>query len=478
VSETTAPLNAASFALEEIVEATNGLLRYGQSTLMVRGVATDTRAMPPQAPDAGSLFVALRGENFDGHKFLAQAQQNGATAALVDSTENAPENLALIQVESTLTALGDLARAHRRRFAIPVVGVTGSYGKTTTRALIEAALNGLQSTLRVLSTQANFNNEIGVPMTLLGLEEQHEFAVVEMGMRGAGQIEYLADVAEPTVGVITNIGPQHIELLGSEEAIAAAKAELIEKLPADGLAILPVDDPHFEFLCSRTAARVVSFGQSWRADYRVQSTALDENGNVHCEFTTHNSKFKIHLPLPGAHNAVNAAAAFAVACELGVAPEAAIAGLERVEVPGARMRIVQDAARSLTIIDDCYNAGPNSMRAALEVLRSFPNASRRVAILGSMKELGEFAQREHDSIGRDVPACAKVLLGVGQEALAMCAAASQVAPELEVFWCSNAKSAAAIVDKIVREGDVVLVKGSRSVGLEVVVETLSTGLVT
>jgi UDP-N-acetylmuramoyl-tripeptide--D-alanyl-D-alanine ligase len=336
---------------------------------------------------------------------------------------------------------------------------------------LEAALNGTGCT-SVLATRANFNNEIGVPLTLFGLEAQHQFAVVEMGMRGAGQIEYLAHVAEPSVGVITNIGPQHIELLGSEEAIAAAKAELVEKLPADGLAVLPADDKHFQFLCTRTPSRIVSFGQSWRADYRVQSTSCEDNGNIRFEIVTREASYSVALPLPGAHNAVNAAAAFAVAVELGIAPESAIAGLEHAEIPGARMRIVRDEARNLVLIDDCYNAGPNSMLAALQVLESFPGRRRRVAILGAMKELGEFTESEHLNLGREVPSCAEVLLGVGYEALNLCASASQVAPELDVFWCSHATGAAQIVERIVRHGDVVLIKGSRSVGLEVVVEAL------
>jgi UDP-N-acetylmuramoyl-tripeptide--D-alanyl-D-alanine ligase len=476
VSEVT-PINLTPFTLDEVVRATNGEWVQGETSLNVRGVVTDTRAMPPHSPEKGSLFVALRGDNFDGHKFLAQAHINGATAAIVDSVENAPQELALVQVESTLTALGDLARAHRQRFSGPVIGVTGSYGKTTTRALLAAALGGTQNSSRVLSTRGNFNNEIGVPLTLFGLDAaEHDFAVLEMAMRGSGQIEYLAQIAEPTIGIITNIGPQHIELLGSEDAIAAAKAELIENLPADGVAFLPADDKYFHELGSKTEARVVSFGQSWRADYRVQSTLTDENGNIRFEIVTRDGSYHVSLPLPGAHNAVNAAAAFAVAVELGIAPEAAIAGLERAEVPGARMRIVRDEAKNLVLIDDSYNAGPNSMKAALQVLESFPGKRRRVAILGAMKELGEFTESEHQNVGREVPECAEILLGVGYEALNLCAAASQEEPGLDVFWCSHARGAAQVAQRIVLEGDVVLIKGSRSVGLEVVVEALNPSL--
>ena len=236
----------------------------------VCGVQTDSRRI-----EAGNLFVALRGEKFDGHSYLKQVAEQGAVAALVEERQNM--DLPQIVVPDTLKALGDLARFHRQRFDIPIVAVTGSYGKTSTRALIFAALSAGGETL---TSQANFNNEIGLPMTLFQLDKEHQFAVLEMGMRGLGQIDYLAKIALPTVGVITNIGPQHIELLGSLENIARAKAELIENLPADGLAVTPADSQFLPMLKGKAPCRFVTFGLAKEADYRIVEVETREDGNI------------------------------------------------------------------------------------------------------------------------------------------------------------------------------------------------------
>ncbi len=458
-------VNRAPFTLRAAAQATGGEILRGPQDLELCGVSTDTRAIQP-----GALFVALRGERFDGHKFLAQAAAAGARAAVVDEKEklDAPDDLALLRVPDTLFALGNLARAHRRRFAIPVIGVTGSYGKTTTRALIAAALSPLG---RMLSSSANFNNEIGVPLTLLQLDESHRAAVIEMAMRGAGQIEYLAQVAEPTIGVVTNIGPQHIELLGSEENIARAKAELISSLPVDGLAVLPADDKYLDLLRWGARCRVVTFGEDENADYRAYNIAIADDGNSTFSLgTQHSSLRTLKLPLPGAHNTLNAAAALVVAGEIGVALEDAAHALEQAEVPGARMRIVRSGG--LTIIDDCYNAGPDSMRAALQTLRDLPapnRGARRVAVLGAMKELGAWTEEEHRKIGALAATCADVIVGVGEETRALLEAAADV----ENHWRADAVEAAHFVSTTVRADDLVLVKGSRSVGLEKVVSALA-----
>lgn len=462
MSESQVPRNKAAFSLREIADATGGdILRSGMST-HVRGISTDTRVL-----SGGELFIALRGERFDGHSMLHNAAQSGAIAALVEEENDAPESLALIRVDDTKRALGDLARAHRLKFGIPVIGVTGSYGKTTTRALIASALG---AKFKVLASEGNFNNEIGVPMTLFGLDESHGAAVVEMGMRGLGQIKYLAQVTCPTIGVITNIGPQHIEMLGSMENIARAKAELIEALPQNGIAVLPAEDdslPH-EYSCVvREGAphRVVTFGRA-NADFSVSEPQTARDGNVSFSLRDANQvHHQVSLSMPGAHNALNAAAAIAVASALGVDVEAAIGALSTAQVPGARMRVVQGGG--ITIIDDCYNAGPDSMRAALETLRDFPGASRRVAVLGAMKELGAWSEGEHRKVGKLAASCADVVVGVGQETRAMLEAAN-----VQTIWCEDAENAALRIKEIAREGDVMLVKGSRSVGLEIVVRAV------
>jgi UDP-N-acetylmuramoyl-tripeptide--D-alanyl-D-alanine ligase len=283
----------------------------------------------------------------------------------------------------------------------------------------------------------------------------------------------------PDVGVITNIGPQHIELLGSVENIAAAKSEVLQFLPETGAAVLPADDEYLDFFTDQVhAAQIVRFGTNPSAEYQIGATETDESGRV--SFSIHDSNSKsqnIKLPMPGQHNALNAAAALAVAGVLGVPLGDAARALENVEVPGARMRVVRNDARGLTIIDDCYNAGPNSMRAALETLRDFPkNAGRRVAILGAMKELGEHSEEEHRAIGALAAQCAELVIGVGEETKILIETAEAVgAIPLQTQWCEDAKSAAAEAQNLVREGDVVLVKGSRSVGLETVVNALASG---
>jgi UDP-N-acetylmuramoyl-tripeptide--D-alanyl-D-alanine ligase len=232
-------------------------------------------------------------------------------------------------------------------------------------------------------------------------------------MRGAGQIAYLAKVAEPTIGVITNIGPQHIEQLGSVENIARAKAELVQNLPPDGVAILPADGENASLLRELALCRVVTFGSDENSNFRVSSTRSLSNGHVEAEFEIEDKLLKIVLPMPGVHNAINAAAALAVANELNVTLQDAAQALQNVEVPGARMRLLQ--LGDITLLDDSYNAGPNSMRAALHTLRDFPDAHRRVAILGTMKELGAWSKDEHREIVRLANSCADVLIGVGEE---------------------------------------------------------------
>jgi UDP-N-acetylmuramoyl-tripeptide--D-alanyl-D-alanine ligase len=456
--------NKAAFKLSELSLALMGQDSRFQPDLKLEGVVTDSRQV-----ESGNVFVALKGEKFDGHAFIPAIARLSPVFAVVSEPESvqAFDQLPAAVVPNTVEALGKLARYHRQRFSIPVVAVTGSYGKTSTRALIHAALSQKFNTL---TSQGNFNNEIGLPMTLLQLEGQ-EAAVVEMGMRGRSQIDYLAKIAEPTVGVITNVGPQHIELLGSVEEIAAAKAELLENLPSNGIAVLPADSPFLDFLQSKAPCRVVTFGASQSAHYRVSNIQTGAEGNISAEINGN----KVNIPLPGAHNATNAAAAFAVAVELGVAPEAAIKGIEGAQLPGARMRVLK-LDNGITVIDDCYNAGPDSMRAALQTLLDFPGSGRRVAILGSMKELGAHSEAEHRKIGAFVGQFVEVLVGVDGDTRpllnAAIPAAKEIDNEMSISYCDDAAAAASRVGEWLQSGDVVLVKGSRSVGLEVVVEAV------
>ena len=455
--------NAAHFTLEELDLVLGQEHSRWKPNSEIRGVQTDSRRI-----EKGNLFVALRGEKFDGHEFLRRVSAQGAVAALVEKPQQ-DVSLPQIVVPDTLKALGDLARYHRQRFDVPVVAVTGSYGKTSTRALIHAALSARFETL---TSQANFNNEIGLPMTLFQLEDSHRAAVLEMGMRGLGQIDALAKIALPSVGVITNIGPQHIELLGSVENIAKAKAELIENLPADGLAVLPADSPFLPMLVGKAPGRFVTFGLAKDADYRVENVRHHETGiafDLHFDQFVHRG---VALPMIGAHNAVNAAAALAVSHQMGIEIADAAYHLESARLPGARMRIVR--TETLTIIDDCYNAGPDSMRAALETLRDFPGHGRRVAVLGAMRELGAHSDEQHRIIGEFAGRVCDFVVGVGPETEPMMDAIREGDNNIFFGWSLDAAGAREVVLSRLQSGDVVLVKGSRSVGLEVVVEALET----
>ncbi len=455
--------NKARFTLEELDLVLRNEHSRRSPNFQMEGVATDSRQVA-----SGNVFVALKGEKFDGHDYLAQLARIPKIAAVTSRPGIADDlrGMPLCEVEDTLIALGDLARYHRQRFDIPVVAVTGSYGKTSTRALIHAALSAGGETL---TSQANFNNEIGLPMTLFQLNREHNYAVLEMGMRGRKQIDYLAKIAQPTVGVITNIGPQHIELLGSLENIARAKAELIENLPADGLAVTPADSPFLPMLKGKAPCRSVTFGLARDADYRVENVRDHEIGIAFDLHYDGKVQRKIPLPIIGAHNAINAAAALAVAHQLGIEIADAQLYLESAQLPGARMRVIQ--TESLTIIDDCYNAGPDSMRAALQTLRDFPGDGRRVAVLGAMRELGEFSDDEHRKIGELAGRVCDFVIGVGPETQPMMETLRASGHQL-FGWSANAQAATSEAAAKLESGDVVLVKGSRSVGLEVVVEAL------
>jgi len=456
----------ATFTVQEVLAATSGILRMSGPAQTFRGVSTDTRTLQP-----GELFVAIRGERFDGHDFIEQALARGAAGALVERSLPGTHRhtmqdgaWAIIEVTDALYALGQLARQHRRRFRIPIIGITGSAGKTTTKEMTAAIL---AQDRRVLKSPGNFNNEIGLPLTLCALESDHRAAVLEFGMRGRGQIGYLTALAQPTVGVITNIGLTHLELLGSPQEIALAKAELLDEMPASATAVLPARDGFFPLLREHARGPLVTVGDSDASTYWISDAALGEGGCARFVLHGPDLALPVTLAAPGHHQVWNALAAAAAALTVGATPAQVQAGLAAYQPLPGRMQAVR-APGGFIIIDDTYNANPAAMRATLEFLSQVPGA-RKVAIIGDMLELGASARDIHREIGGYAMALGiDALFALGELGKEYVAGAND--PRAQ--WFPEHAQAANAAGALLQPGDVVLVKGSRSMRMELVVEQL------
>jgi UDP-N-acetylmuramoyl-tripeptide--D-alanyl-D-alanine ligase len=446
----------AEFTLTEVLKATGGQLINAGSSKVFQGVSTDTRSI-----GAGNLFVALVGERFDGNEFAGQAAAKGATGLLVSKPVNVPDNITVVQVTNTLTALQALARFHRERYSIPVIAVTGSNGKTTTKDMLAAVLS---SRFKVLKTEANFNNEIGLPLTLLKLEAAHEVAVVEMGMRASGEIRELTQIALPTVGVVTNVGETHVEILGSIENIAAAKAELVEAIGHDDLVILNADNPHVQNMQYKAQGRVVFYGLGPNAFVRAENITSGDNGDLVTTFDCCSARgsFPVVLQAVGIHNVYNALAAIATAWELGLTPGEIQRGIGSF-TPGA-MRFEVKKFGEFTVINDVYNASPLSMEAALTTLSSI-SKGRKIAVLGDMLELGDTAIEAHRTVGRQaVQQGVDSIITVGELAVHIAEAARETGVTAQSF--KDHKEAIDALRNLMKPGDYILLKGSRGMKME------------
>lgn len=459
--------------MRAVALATGGRLR-GSGDVLVDGISTDTRD-----PLQNQLFVALRGERFDAHSFVNKAVDAGARGLIVDErgglTEERLEALSkrvtIVVVSDTLAALGDLARAHRAHFELPVFGLTGSNGKTTTKELM-ASLLGVSR--RVLATQGNLNNLVGVPMTLFGLDSSHEVAVIEMGMNARGEIARLTEIARPDVGVVTNVGPAHIGMLGSIEAVAAAKGELFLGLDRDrGVCVANADDALVMHAARVSSVKSVrTFGRSETA--HVQLLAAEPSGEgQEIRMMIDGAPLTAFLPLIGGHNALNAAAAVAAVTAIpGLASRDTIEpGLASVSVPKGRL-MVKHVGR-VRVIDDCYNANTASMVAAIETISRLAKheGARFVALLGEMRELGTFSADEHAKVGQAlVLARADLVAAFGPEAAPIAREADRGG--LEARHETDEGSLFAWLEPRLRSGDFVLVKGSRGIRMERFIERL------
>jgi UDP-N-acetylmuramoyl-tripeptide--D-alanyl-D-alanine ligase len=446
---------------QALATLTGGTVVAGDPTVTVTSYAIDSRAL-----EAGACFVALVAER-DGHDFVADAFARGAAVALVTRTVGDPAGT-VVRVDDAFGALARLGRAARDELHdATVVGITGSAGKTGTKDLTAAAL---APKFHVHASPGSYNNEAGVPLTLLSAPSATEALVLEMGARAHGDIAALCAIAQPDVGVITNIGLAHAGLLGGRAGVARVKGELLEALDDDGLAVLDADDPETPGLVARTAARVLLVGTGPGAELSATDITLDADLRPTFTLASPWGGGTVALNVRGAHQVVNASLAAAVALARGVAFADVAAALATVQPAPWRMEVVR-TSDDVLVLDDAYNANPSSMAAALESLARVDVRGRRLAVLGEMRELGEFSEREHAALGVLVGTTAvDVLVAVGPEAAPLAAAARSVG--VSVTEVSDAAAALDAVSSFVVPGDAVLVKGSRAVGLELVATAL------
>jgi UDP-N-acetylmuramoyl-tripeptide--D-alanyl-D-alanine ligase len=432
------------FRLGDVVRATNG--RLVRSTgVTVDGVSIDSRSIRP-----GQLFVPIVGER-DGHDFIPAAVTAGAAAYLcADRGRVGIGHVAAVVVDDTVAALAELGRLARRRIPGPVVGVTGSVGKTTVKDLTAAAL---RPRFRTAAAERSFNNELGVPLTLANADEGSDAAVVEMGARGLGHIAHLCSIAEPDVGIVTRVAPAHLELFGTIDDVAQGKGELVEALPADGLAVLNAEDDRVRGMARRTTARVLTYGRG--GDLVAEDVRLDDGARATATARTPWGSVELRLPLAGAHMVGNGLAALAVAGAAGVDLEAAAAGIAGAAMSPWRMD-VRRAPSGLTVLNDAYNASPVAVRAAFDALAELAaqRGGRAVAVLGAMAELGVTGDDEHRALGDLAAARGLELVAVGTDRYG---ASARTVADLD---------AAVAVLADLGPLDVVLVKASRVVGLE------------
>ncbi|NJL00953.1 MAG: UDP-N-acetylmuramoyl-tripeptide--D-alanyl-D-alanine ligase [Spirulinaceae cyanobacterium SM2_1_0] len=442
-------MKVQQFSLAQLTEILT-IIAADAPDRQIRSICTDSRQLQP-----GDAFLALRGDRYDGHQFLTAAVAAGAAALIVEVGTPCPVGIPCLAVADTLAAYQQIAQWWRSQFDIPVIGITGSVGKTTTKELIAAVLSQFG---KVLKTEKNYNNEIGVPKTLLGLNADHDYAVIEMAMRGRGQIATLTHIARPTLRLITNVGTAHIGLLGSEQAIADAKCELLSTVPAGSRAILNADNARL----MKTAAGV------WSGETLTYGL---EGGDLQGELldlqTLRVAGLDFTLPLPGAHNASNFLAALATAHVLNLDWQRLTSGLV-VTLPDGRAQRYE-LPNGITLLDETYNAGTESMLAALQLLQATP-AQRHIAVLGTMKELGEQAAELHARVGRQVTELGiDVLFVLEEEPVAAEMAAAAAVP---AYCLQQRADLIARLADFAQPGDCFLFKASNSVGLNQVVAAL------
>lgn len=446
-------------ALARIAEFISATGNFSPQTL-AEGYSIDSRTIA-----SGQLFFAVKGERFDGHDFVEQALDKGAIGAVVrkDQSGRYSKCTGLLAVGDTLLALQTLATAVRKLWGKPLVGVTGSAGKTTTK---EAIAHVLSSRFRALKSEGNFNNHFGLPLMLLKLEPEYDVAVIEMGMSHAGEIRALAKIAQPETGVVTNVAPVHLEFFDSLAGIARAKYELVEALPANGTAILNADDEYVSQFGRDFKGKVVMFGTRTSADVRAEN--IQSKGSTGTEFDVVVGSFRGHakLPLVGEHNVLNALAAVAVGMERGLTSSEAMQALATLAPAEKRGQVLQ--LGNITLINDCYNSNPKALKAMVNALAATPG-KRRIVVAGEMLELGRTAEELHRDAGRFI-ALKKIDVLLGVRGLAQAAVEEAKQAGIRAEFVTSADEAGEWLRRETRAGDVVLLKASRGVKLEKALE--------
>lgn len=457
-------------SLREIILETGGTLLKGSAALYLPDIYTDTRLLKK-----GKTFLTLKGPNFNGNNFLAEAVQKGAVG-LICEKEPAPEVLRkvsfVIIVKDGLKALQQIAHLYRLKFTIPIVAVTGSNGKTTTKEMIGKILSRRFCTL---VTAGNLNNHIGLPLTLLRLRKKHQAAVIELGTSALGEIDTLARIASPTIGVITCIGHSHLQKLKNLQTVLQAKMELIDNLAADGTAVLNSDDPLLQKKLPKVKSKVITFGVINKAAVWAKKITVNAPGNkIVFVLVKGQQQRRVTLHTIGKHNVYNALAAASVGFELGLPLNDIVKGLAAFKAVIGRMRMVKK--KGLTILDDSYNANPDSMKAALNTLDNFGCTRRRIAVLGDMLELGLESSKKHREIGKIIGQSGlDMIYTIGPQSQLLAQAALATGIDLEKVHCYNAGEEQLLVLDLkanVHHGDVVLVKASHGMHLEKVVASL------
>jgi len=458
--------NTDELVWDELIPGLSGRVIQGDLAVKAIGVSTDTRTLKD-----GDLFIALKGLRFDGHTHVRQAFEKGAAAVLVSELIPPgilPADKLVIQVKDTLSALGELASLWRRKFPVTLIGISGSNGKTTTKEMLAAILEQEGPTLK---NPGNLNNWIGLPLSLFSLNEGHRFAVMEMGMNHSGEIARLCQIARPSVGMLTNIGPAHLEGLGTLSAVARAKGELFEALEPDHWAVINGDDARIRDLARTCKARKITFGLKTEAQVRADRLSITDRG-VRFRILFQGEE-EIFLPIQGAHNISNALGAAATPLALGLSLKRVRQGLENFQLPEQRLQI-KKGILGVCLIDDTYNANPASMKAALKVFQSLRPGTRGGLVLGDMLELGNQSTEAHREIGRMIGEMGVdylLCLGPLSEEMLEEAKSGNRPPQM-AFWASDHKEVIDLLRGIIREGDWVLVKGSHGLDMESIVRAL------